>query len=140
MASESRGRGGCVPGSHGSRSGSSHAAGVWFCLVASLGDVIIALLAYGVVAALRTRLWVMTPDPRARSGFVVVAVAITVLVEYVSVYRLGRWSYAPAMPLLAGIGLVPIAQWIVLPLFVLWLTRRHLAGVISVQPRSASGT
>jgi hypothetical protein len=50
--------------------------------------------------------------------------------------RLARSSYAPAMPLLAGIGLVPIAQWIVLPLITLWLTRRHLAGVIICSPAS----
>ena len=108
----------------------SHAAGVRCCVVASLGDVAIALLAYGVVATIRTRRWVMSPDAGARTGFVIVGVGITVLFEYVSVYRLARWSYAPAMPLVAGIGVVPIAQWIVLPLVTLWLTRRHLAGVI----------
>jgi hypothetical protein len=114
----------------------SHAAGVWFCLVASLGDVGIALVAYGVVAVRRTRWWVMSPDTRSRVGFVIVAVGITVLFEYVSVYQVARWSYAPAMPLLAGIGVVPLIQWIVLPLFTLWLTRRQLAGVIALTPGS----
>ena len=118
----------------------SHAAGVWCCFVASLGDVVIALLAYGGVAALRTRRWVMSPDAGARTGFVIVGVGITVLFEHVSVYRLGRWSYTPAMPLLAGIGVVPIAQWIVLPLITIWLTRRHLAGVISFPPPSETTT
>jgi uncharacterized membrane protein len=118
----------------------SHAAGVRFCLVASLGDVVIVLIAYGVVAILRASHWVMTPDTRSRSGFVIVAVGITALVEHVSVYRLARWSYVPDMPLIAGIGVVPLAQWIVLPLFTLWLTRRHLAGVISLSPRSETTT
>jgi hypothetical protein len=118
----------------------SHAAGVRFCFVASLGDVAIALLAYGVVAALRTRRWVMTPDAGSRIGFVIVGVGITAVFEYVNVYCLTRWSYAPAMPLLAGIGVVPIAQWIVLPLITLWLTRRHLAGATSFAPPSETTT
>jgi hypothetical protein len=118
----------------------SHAAGVRFCLMASLGDVVIALLSYGIVAARRSRGWVLTPDTRSRICFVIVAVGITILVEHVSVYHLARWSYAPAMPRIAGIGVVPIAQWMVLPLLTLWLTRRHLAGVISLRLPSASVT
>ncbi len=81
----------------------------------------------------------MIPDTRSRIGFVVVAIGITVLFEHVSVYRLAGWSYAPAMPLVSGIGVVPIAQWIVLPLFTLWLTRR-LAGVIVFPPPSEIST
>ena len=117
-----------------------HAAAVRLCGEASLGDVVIALLAYSVVAVLRGRHWVMTPDASSRIGFAAVAVGITVVVEYVSVYRLARWSYAPAMPLVAGIGVVPLTQWIVLSLFTLWLTPRHLAGVIALPLRSEHAT
>ena len=69
-----------------------------------------------------------------------VGVGFTVVVEYVSVYHLARWSYAPAMPLVAGLGVVPLVQWIVLPLLTLWLTRRHLAGVLAFPSRSANAT
>ena len=39
--------------------------------------------------------------------------------------RAWGWHYAPLMPRepLTGVGLVPIAMWIVVPLFTLWLSR-----------------
>jgi hypothetical protein len=42
---------------------------------------------------------------------------LAMLVEWVAVYRLGRWAYAERMPIVPGfgIGLVPIAQMIILP-------------------------
>jgi hypothetical protein len=42
---------------------------------------------------------------------------LAMLVEWVAVHRLGRWAYAERMPMVPGlgIGLVPIAQMIILP-------------------------
>ena len=60
------------------------------------------------------------------AGFVAVGLGITVLLEVLNVSVLGRWAYAPRMPLLAGIGLAPRLQWLALPPLTLWLARRHV--------------
>ncbi len=39
------------------------------------------------------------------------------------------WTYSPAMPLVAGIGLSPLLQWLVLPLLLVWIMRRGRAGL-----------
>ena len=49
----------------------------------------------------------------------------TIVVEMIVEGRAWGWHYAPLMPRepLTGVGLVPIAMWIVVPLFTLWLSR-----------------
>jgi hypothetical protein len=44
-----------------------------------------------------------------------VGLAYTAFSEWQNVYQDANWSYAPAMPLLFGIGLAPLLQWIVIP-------------------------
>lgn len=113
----------------------THGDGVRCCLQATLGDMVIALVAYAVVALPKQQAWLMRPDPVAILGFLGVGIGITVVFEHVSVYRLTRWSYAPAMPVIAGIGVLPLLQWIILPLLTLWLARRHLAAYSSFPPQ-----
>jgi hypothetical protein len=45
--------------------------------------------------------------------------------------HLGRWGYTDTMPTLplTPIGLVPLAQWLVLPPIILWLAQRQLRGL-----------
>lgn len=50
----------------------------------------------------------------------------TVFSEWVNVYRLGAWAYKSAMPLVAGIGLTPLLQWLIVPVLMI-LTVRRLA-------------
>ncbi len=104
-----------------------HGDGVRCCLQATLGDMVIALVAYAVVALRTGRAWLVRPASGAILGYLAVGLGITVIFELVSVYQLARWSYAPAMPVIAGVGVLPLVQWIILPLLTLWLTRRHLA-------------
>ena len=50
----------------------------------------------------------------------------TIALEFINTEILARWtygSYMPRMPVL-GTGLAPIAQWVVIPLVVLWYLRR----------------
>lgn len=42
------------------------------------------------------------------------------------IHRWGRWSYGPSMPLLLGVGVSPLAQWVVVPVVMLWLAKRYL--------------
>ncbi|MDO9236468.1 MAG: hypothetical protein Q7U28_10630, partial [Aquabacterium sp.] len=43
-----------------------------------------------------------------------------------------NWAYSTAMPRIFGIGLSPVAQWLVIPSFVFWwIHRRWLAAAQS---------
>ena len=63
-----------------------------------------------------------------RGFFVFLAVGLiaTIALEYLNTEILGRWTYGPEMPRLPilGTGLAPIAQWVVIPIVVLWYLRR----------------
>lgn len=119
--------------------GGTHLEGIKCCLLATVGDVILTLAAYGAVAAAtRDRLWLATLSASRVGWFVAVGLVATILIEQLSVYAWGRWEYAPAMPTVLGIGLSPILQWIVLPLLTLWLARRHLGWFPVRVPRHRS--
>ena len=47
------------------------------------------------------------------------------IIEYYSVYIYSRWAYADSMPLLLGIGLLPLLQMLILPSLAVLLSR-HL--------------
>ncbi|GAC1651683.1 MAG: hypothetical protein NVS4B3_12740 [Gemmatimonadaceae bacterium] len=98
------------------------------CTEAAAGDVAISLVAYAVVGALvGSRGWLFEPRPRRVTGYLVVGLVATVLLEILSIQRWGRWSYAPIMPSVRGVGLAPLVQWVVVPLVTLWVARRYLA-------------
>ena len=48
----------------------------------------------------------------------------TVFSEWVNVYVTGAWDYQPTMPLVAGIGLTPLLQWVVVPTLMFLIVRR----------------
>ena len=90
----------------------------------TLGDVLIALSSY-LFAAATTRSWDWPVD-RAVPGAAVAVVAgltYTALSEWLNVSVRGSWAYAPAMPQLFGLGLLPLLQWLVLPLLGLFIFR-----------------
>jgi len=104
-----------------------HLSVAWSLLHCSLGDVLIAL-AMSALAGLMLRCadW---PVSRPWTGGVMVvvgALAYTAWSEWYNVYRAGNWGYAASMPLVFGIGLSPLLQWLILPP-VLVLAYRTLA-------------
>lgn len=97
------------------------------CATAALGDVVITLLVYGAAAAVAgTRTWVLRPRPGIVAPYLALGIVVTAAIEVLAVYRIGRWSYGAAMPRVAGVGLAPLAQWVVVPILTLWLIRRWL--------------
>lgn len=48
-------------------------------------------------------------DPRSRAAKIRVALA-----------NLDRWTYAQALPTILGIGVAPLAQWVVWPPLIVW--------------------
>lgn len=86
------------------------------CLRATVGDLAITLVAFFVAAAVaRTVAWPIHHLTAGVVAYLSVGLAITIVVEILAV-RSGRWAYANDMPTLFGIGALPLAQWLVLPL------------------------
>jgi hypothetical protein len=110
-----------------------HAEAARACLRATIGDMVIMLMAHAVVAiGWRDRRWMVTASGAQLALFIALGVSVTVLIEGLAVQGLwvSTWSYLPAMPLLpsTGIGLVPVLQWLTLPPLTVWFVRRQLAG------------
>ncbi len=98
----------------------------------SLKDALMVVLAYLVIGfVLRNWSW---PASFNRGWIVLLAVLPLwqAVVEYYSVYIYGRWGYAESMPLLFGIGLLPILQMLILPSAAILLSRYLLQGRASV--------
>ncbi len=95
---------------------------LFHCIV---GDVLIATTLFLFVAALlRDSAWPVHRPWHGGVAMLVAGLAYTVFSEWYNVYRLGAWSYASVMPLVFGIGLAPLAQWLVVPALMTVLIRR----------------
>ena len=122
-----------VPPFYAMHAAAPHSITVLACLRSSFGDAGITIGSYAAVAAIDTRRWINAASPRLIAAYIACGVGATIALEYISVYRLSRWTYSSIMPTIGGIGVVPLVQWLVLPLVILWLSHRHLAGAIAIQ-------
>lgn len=109
------------------------------CFGASLGDLLLATGAYVVTALLFRRLdwpirrhWVL---PAAT--WIGLGELATIAFERWAVAR-GRWAYGPEMPLVFGIGLLPLVQWIVVPALTLAIVRARMRRPCRALARGAS--
>ena len=88
----------------------------WSVFHCTVGDVLIALAMYALAGIVLWRAdW---PDSRPWTGgliVVITAVVFTAWSEWYNVYRASAWGYATNMPLIFGIGLTPLLQWLILP-------------------------
>ena len=88
----------------------------WSVFHCSLGDVVIALAMFALAGLVLRRADWPVSRPWAGGGIVVIgAMAYTAWSEWHNVYRAGNWGYAAGMPLIFGIGLSPLLQWLILP-------------------------
>lgn len=92
----------------------------------TLGDAAMAFVAYLIAALVTGELrW---PVHRPLTGLAVVLVAgelFTIWAEWYNVYVLRSWAYAAGMPTIRGIGVAPLAQWLVLPVLALTILRNR---------------
>lgn len=103
------------------------------CIVPSLGDGVIVLIIFGVGWwVLRRADWYVRPSASAYALMLATGLVISILIEWVAVYGIGRWSYAARMPVLPvlNVGLSPVLQMLLLPplifkLAALWFERRR---------------
>jgi hypothetical protein len=91
----------------------------------TLGDAVVALVGYLAAAlAVRDAYWPAREPWRGAAVAIVVGIGWTVHAEWQNVYVTGTWGYTPRMPLLFGIGVSPLLQWLVLPTLGLLVVRR----------------
>jgi len=88
----------------------------WALFHCSLGDVAIALAMFALAGmVLRRADWPVSRPWTGSAIAVIGAVAFTVWSEWYNVYRAGNWGYTESMPMIFGIGLSPLLQWLILP-------------------------
>ncbi|MBI3777636.1 MAG: hypothetical protein HY274_01770 [Gammaproteobacteria bacterium] len=89
------------------------------------GDILIATILFLLIAALfRDFVWPLHRPWRAGAMMVATGLAYTVFSEWYNVYRVGAWAYTASMPLVAGIGLTPLMQWVAVPILMIIVIRR----------------
>ena len=107
----------------------------WSLFHCSVGDAMIALAMFAAAGVVLQRVDWPVSRPWAGGAIVVTgALAYTAWSEWYNVYRVGSWGYTASMPLIFGIGLSPLLQWLILPP-VLVLAYRTLGPVLFGQNR-----
>ena len=95
------------------------------CLRATAGDFFITAIAFVVGALIAgSAFWPLRPRAGiAAAAFIVIGLAITAAYEVYAIAA-GRWRYDVSMPTTFGIGMLPLLQWLVIPVTELFLFRR----------------
>lgn len=93
--------------------------------LATIGDVGLTWWLYGLIAAASRRWrWARAGWSTAQLAGLVVAAALTAFAVEAVALHLGWWRYLDSMPRLFGLGLVPVAQLVLLTPLVIWLAER----------------
>ena len=97
----------------------------WALFHCSVGDVMIALAMFALAGIVVWRADWPVSRPWTGGAIVVIgATAYTAWSEWHNVYRAGSWAYAAGMPLVYGIGLAPMLQWVIVPPILVLACRR----------------
>ncbi len=89
------------------------------------GDVLIAATTFLLTAIVfRDVDWPRRRPWPAGAFLLVLGLTFTAASEWYNVYAIGGWAYKDSMPLIAGIGLTPLFQWLVVPVLMILILRR----------------
>lgn len=98
---------------------------VWTRLHCTVGDVMILVASFWLTSLVfRTRRWIRDSNLIAMLLFWIIGLGYTIFSEWFNTTISQMWEYAPMMPILLGIGLTPILQWLTIPPIVILLMRR----------------
>lgn len=89
------------------------------------GDAVILLVAFWLVALRWGRSWMRAASWAPCTAFLALGVAYTVFSEHYNVHLVQRWAYSRWMPTIAGVGLIPPLQWVVVPTLCVHLVRSY---------------
>lgn len=111
----------------------------WTRLHCTVGDVMILLGAFWAVSLVfRSRSWAGSAHRTPQLLFVLTGLGYTVFSEWWNTSIRESWQYTDAMPVVFGMGLSPMAQWIVIPFAILLLLRSQTGSLMRVgEPREA---
>ena len=110
----------------------AHVDAVWICTKATFGDATLALTAHLMAAWSASSIgWVKSLSLKPVFLYILTGLSVTALYEYLATEVWGMWSYNETMPRfpLLGTGLLPFAQWIILPLFVIYFAKLLFLGL-----------
>lgn len=94
----------------------------------TVGDAMIAISALSIALVVcRARGWPGHRFLAVALLAILVGIGYTMYSEWRNTTVTMSWDYASAMPRVFGIGLSPIAQWLVVPGVVFWWIRRSMA-------------
>ncbi|MFO7529461.1 MAG: hypothetical protein R6W86_11735 [Marinobacter sp.] len=120
-------------------SGAGHWDVVWLCTRATIGDANIAFGAYTLTAWVsRDWFWVANCWNRINlSTYFSVGLLVAIVFEYWATGAGERWVYSELMPVLSwtGTGILPLIQWVILPLMSLYVVRWMFLGWLSLRPQ-----
>ena len=100
---------------------------VWFRIHCTIGDImILSSVILGIGLVFRNIIWFLHPNKKQLFLVTVISMLYTIVSEYRNVHILENWNYSALMPKIFGIGLIPVFQWLVLPITILYITRRFV--------------
>jgi hypothetical protein len=87
----------------------------WLCTRAAAADVALLGLCF-VIAALvaRDAAWPLHPTSKAMATFFALCLFATAAIEHWAI-AIRRWSYGDDMPMIFGVGALPLLQWVLIP-------------------------
>lgn len=106
-----------------------HVRGLWYVvwtrLHCTVGDIMILMASFWLTSlAFRSRRWIGDRNLIAMFIFWTIGLGYTVFSEWFNTTISKTWQYTPSMPVLFGIGLTPILQWLIIPPTAMLLMRR----------------
>ncbi len=103
---------------------------IWYRFQCTLGDVMISLGSFWLVALIsKTRTWFLNLTKARLLLFVAFGVSYTIFSEIKNVSLNKLWAYSDFMPVIPyiDVGIIPIIQWIILPPLLVFIVKRQLS-------------
>lgn len=94
-----------------------------FCLAASAVDGAIVVLLYVLVFLIRKNMFWLLHSDMKDVGIIVIFGALTAIVFEIVALKNGLWNYTKDMPLVFGLGLIPLMQLSILPALSIYLLK-----------------
>lgn len=87
----------------------------WLCTRAAVADVALLVL-YFVIAAMvaRDAAWPLHPTAKPIATFFALCLLATAGIEHWAIAT-RRWTYSDDMPVIFGVGALPLLQWVLIP-------------------------
>jgi len=87
----------------------------WLCTRAAAADVALLALFFAIAAMVaRDAAWPLHPTSKAIATFFALCLLATAAIEQWAIAT-RRWSYSDDMPVVFGVGALPLLQWALIP-------------------------